>query len=55
MSAQDVYRYSHTIDFYAQMGRGFNNPVDVALAVTGFYMCSIGPVRISNCGCPING
>jgi DNA-binding beta-propeller fold protein YncE len=27
---QDLYRYSHTIGFYAQNGRGFNNPVDVA-------------------------
>jgi DNA-binding beta-propeller fold protein YncE len=28
---QDLYRYSHTVGFYAQNGRGFNNPVDVAL------------------------
>jgi DNA-binding beta-propeller fold protein YncE len=28
---QDLYRYSHTIGFYAQNGRGFNNPIDVAL------------------------
>jgi DNA-binding beta-propeller fold protein YncE len=27
---QDLYRYSHSIGFYAQNGRGFNNPVDVA-------------------------
>jgi DNA-binding beta-propeller fold protein YncE len=26
-----AFRYSHTIGFYAQVGRGFNNPVDVAL------------------------
>jgi DNA-binding beta-propeller fold protein YncE len=35
MSAQAVYRYSHTIGFYAQVGRGFNNPVDVALGADG--------------------
>jgi DNA-binding beta-propeller fold protein YncE len=27
---QNLCRYSHTIGFYAQNGRGFNNPVDVA-------------------------
>jgi DNA-binding beta-propeller fold protein YncE len=32
---QNLYRYSHTIGFYAQIGRGFNNPVDVALACDG--------------------
>lgn len=26
-----TFRYSHTVGFYAQNGRGFNNPVDVAL------------------------
>ncbi len=26
-----AFRYSHTVGFYAQNGRGFNNPVDVAL------------------------
>jgi len=31
----DLYRYSHTIGFYAQNGRGFNNPVDVALGRDG--------------------
>jgi DNA-binding beta-propeller fold protein YncE len=30
-----AYRYSHTIGFYAQIGRGFNNPVDVALGRNG--------------------
>ena len=30
-SLQAAYRYSHTIGFYAQIGRGFNNQVDVAL------------------------
>jgi DNA-binding beta-propeller fold protein YncE len=33
--AQDLFRYSHTIGFYAQNGRGFNNPVDVALGRDG--------------------
>jgi DNA-binding beta-propeller fold protein YncE len=32
---QDQYRCSHTIGFYAQNGRGFNNPVDVALGRDG--------------------
>jgi DNA-binding beta-propeller fold protein YncE len=27
---QNLFSYSHTIGFYAQNGRGFNNPVDVA-------------------------
>ena len=31
MNAGPLYRYSHTIGFYSQTGRGFNNPVDVAL------------------------
>jgi DNA-binding beta-propeller fold protein YncE len=35
MLTQDQYRYSHTIGFYAQNGRGFNNPVDVALGRDG--------------------
>ena len=35
MSAPNVYRYSHTIGFYAQVGRGFNNPVDIALGHDG--------------------
>jgi DNA-binding beta-propeller fold protein YncE len=34
-SLQAAYRYSHTIGFYAQIGRGFNNPVDVALGRNG--------------------
>jgi DNA-binding beta-propeller fold protein YncE len=32
---QQQFRYSHTIGFYAQIGRGFNNPVDVALGRNG--------------------
>ena len=35
MSAQGVYRYSHTVGFHAQTGKGFNNPVDVALGRGG--------------------
>jgi DNA-binding beta-propeller fold protein YncE len=34
-TTQDLYRYSQTIGFYAQVGRGFNNPVDVALGRDG--------------------
>ena len=32
---RELYRYSHTVGFYAQNGRGFNNPVDVALGRDG--------------------
>lgn len=35
MSSTDLYRYSHTIGFYAQFGRGFNNPVDLAVRRDG--------------------
>jgi DNA-binding beta-propeller fold protein YncE len=35
MLTQEQFRYSHTIGFYAQNGRGFNNPVDVALGRNG--------------------
>ena len=35
MSTQPGYRYSHTIGLYAQNGRGFLNPVDVALGPDG--------------------
>jgi DNA-binding beta-propeller fold protein YncE len=35
MGAQPLYRYSHTIGLYAQLGRGFNNPVDVAVGRHG--------------------
>ena len=31
MTATRTFQYSHTIGMYAQIGRGFNNPVDVAL------------------------
>ena len=29
------YRYSHSMGFYAQVGRGFNNPVDAAVGPNG--------------------
>ena len=29
MTATRAFQYSHTIGMYAQIGRGFNNPVDV--------------------------
>ena len=35
MSAHNLYRYSHTIGFYGLGGRGFNNPVDVAISRDG--------------------
>jgi DNA-binding beta-propeller fold protein YncE len=35
MCALNLYRYSHTIGCYAQLGRGFNNPVDVAVGRDG--------------------
>lgn len=35
MSSDPLYRYSHTIGFYAQFGRGFNNPVDLAVRRDG--------------------
>ena len=35
MGAQNLYRYSHTIGFYAPLGRGFHNPVDVAVGRDG--------------------
>ncbi len=31
MTSTRAFQYSHTIGMYAQTGRGFNNPVDVAL------------------------
>src|SRR5688572_4334531 len=34
-TTEDLYRYSQTLGFYAQVGRGFNNPVDVALGHAG--------------------
>jgi DNA-binding beta-propeller fold protein YncE len=35
MDPVSTFRYSQTIGFYAQTGRGFNNPVDVALSRDG--------------------
>jgi DNA-binding beta-propeller fold protein YncE len=34
-TSQDLYHYSQTVGFYAQVGRGFNNPVDMALGRDG--------------------
>ena len=35
VSTDQLYRYSHTIGLYSLQGRGFNNPVDVALGKDG--------------------
>ena len=35
MKTEPIYRYSHTIGLFSQTGRGFNNPVDVALGRGG--------------------
>ncbi|HEU0022739.1 MAG TPA: NHL repeat-containing protein [Dehalococcoidia bacterium] len=35
MPVRATFRYSHTIGFQANQGRGFNNPVDVALDASG--------------------
>jgi len=35
MGSQPSYRYSHSMGFYAQVGRGFNNPVDVTTGRNG--------------------
>ena len=35
MITQNLFRYSHTIGFYGLGGRGFNNPVDVAIRRDG--------------------
>ena len=35
MSAHNLYHYSHAIGFYGLGGRGFNNPVDVAIRRDG--------------------
>ena len=35
MNAAPIFRYSHTIGFYSQTGRGFNNPVDAAFGRDG--------------------
>ena len=31
MKPNPIYEYNHTIGFHALIGRGFNNPVDVAI------------------------
>ena len=53
MSAHSMYRYSHTIGLYAPTGRGFLNPVDLALGCDGvLYVLNRGgsdtEVRMSN-------
>jgi hypothetical protein len=35
MGVHSLYRYSHAIGFYGLGGRGFNNPVDVAIRRDG--------------------
>jgi hypothetical protein len=35
MHTDNPYRYSHTMGFYGLGGRGFNNPVDVAIGQSG--------------------
>ena len=35
MGSQDQFRYSHTLGFYGLRGRGFNNPVDLAVGRNG--------------------
>ena len=35
MTTQVAFRYSHTVGFLANQGRGFNNPVDLALDSSG--------------------
>ena len=45
MSLQRPYRYSHTIGLFSLIGRGFNNPVDMALGPDGvlFVLNRAGP------------
>ena len=35
MDTQTSFRYSHTVGFYSNQGRGFNSPYDLALAPNG--------------------
>ena len=35
VTTDQLYSYSHTIGLYSLQGRGFNNPVDVALSKDG--------------------
>ena len=35
MITQDMYKYSHTVGIYSLVGRGFNNPVDMAFGRNG--------------------
>ncbi len=45
MKPKARYRYSHTIGFHALLGRGFNNPVDVAIGRQGvlYVINRVGP------------
>ena len=45
MSTQRTYIYSHTVGFHALIGRGFNNPVDVAVGRDGtlYVVNRVGP------------
>ena len=43
MTTTTAFQYSHTIGFLANQGRGFNNPVDVAIDSQGvLYVVSRG-------------
>ena len=45
MTAVAPLQYSHTLGFMANQGRGFNNPVDLAIDSTGtlFVLNRAGP------------
>ena len=52
MTTDQLYSYSHTIGLYSLLGRGFNNPVDMALGKDGvmYVLNRAGPE--SRRGCP---
>ena len=45
MIPTSTYEYSHTVGFHALIGRGFNNPVDVAIGRDGvmYVVNRVGP------------
>ena len=45
MKLKTRYRYTHTVGFHALIGRGFNNPVDVAIGRDGvlYVVNRVGP------------